>query len=81
MHPTFCVPHGDEDAMARTMAAFDDIIDATLDLGGTITGEHGIGRIKGRYLAREIGAANYEVQRAIKNALDPRDLLNPGRWI
>jgi glycolate oxidase len=81
LHPTFLVPHGDEDAMARTLAAFDDVILAALDLGGTITGEHGVGRLKAGHLEREVGAAGLDVMRSIKHALDPQGLLNPGRWL
>jgi glycolate oxidase len=81
MHPVLLVPHGDEDARPRALAAFDGIVEATLDLGGTITGEHGVGSIKGRFLEREVGRDNLAVQRAIKRALDPDGLLNPGRWL
>lgn len=81
LHPTFLVPHGDEDAMARTLLAFEDVILAALDLGGTCTGEHGVGRLKAPFLEREVGAANLRVQRSIKRALDPQNLLNPGRWL
>ncbi len=79
MHPTLLVPHGDDDARARAIRAFDDILDASLDLGGTTTGEHGVGRTKQRTLERELGAANLQVQRAIKATLDPHNLLNPGK--
>jgi glycolate oxidase len=81
MHPTIVVPHGDEDAAARGKAAFDDILEAALDLGGTVTGEHGIGVVKQPFLEREVGAANLEVQRGIKRSLDPANLLNPGKWL
>ena len=47
-------------------------------MGGTITGEHGIGRIKQEFLAREIGPVGLRVHRAIKRALDPENLFNPG---
>jgi glycolate oxidase len=79
LHPTFLVPHGDEDARARALLAFDEVLDATLDLGGTTTGEHGVGRIKLRTLERELGSGNLAVQRTIKEALDPLGLLNPGK--
>jgi glycolate oxidase len=81
MHPTLLAPHGDEDARARAMLAFDDIVEATLDLGGTITGEHGVGSIKSKFLEREVGTGNLAVQRAIKRTLDPLGLFNPGRWL
>jgi glycolate oxidase len=81
MHPILLVPHGDEDARARALPAFDDILEAALDLGGTITGEHGVGSIKSAFLEREVGRDNLAVQRAIKRALDPQGLFNPGRWL
>jgi glycolate oxidase len=81
MHPVLLVPHGDDEARVRALAAFDGILEAALDLGGTITGEHGVGSAKAHLLAREVGDDNLAVQRAIKHALDPRDLLNPGRWL
>lgn len=81
MHPTLLVPRGDDDAKAAALRAFDDILVAALDLGGTITGEHGVGSIKARFLEREVGSKNLAVQRAIKRTLDPHGLLNPGRWL
>jgi glycolate oxidase len=81
MHPVLLVPHGDDDARTRALAAFEGILEAALDLGGTITGEHGVGSVKAHLLEREVGTDNLAVQRAIKHALDPHDLLNPGRWL
>ncbi|MTV24202.1 FAD-binding protein [Nitriliruptoraceae bacterium ZYF776] len=81
MHPTIVVPHGDADALVRGRAAFDDLLEAALDLGGTITGEHGVGSVKEPFLERELGAGNLDVQRRIKRALDPQGLLNPGKWL
>jgi glycolate oxidase len=81
MHPTIVLPRGDADAAARGKAAFDDILVAALELGGTITGEHGVGVVKQPFLEREVGAASMAVQRSIKRALDPLDLLNPGKWL
>lgn len=52
-----------------------------LELGGTITGEHGIGVLKKDWLAKEIGPVGVEVHRAIKRALDPQGLLNPGKVV
>lgn len=81
MHPKMLVPHGDTDALERAMLAFDDVVGIALDLGGTCTGEHGIGSIKNRFLEREVGRGNLDVQRAIKRTLDPQGLLNPGRGL
>lgn len=81
MHPTIVLPHGDEEAAVRGRAAFDDLVLAALDLGGTITGEHGVGIVKQPFLEREVGAVSLAVQRRIKAALDPAGLLNPGKWL
>jgi glycolate oxidase len=54
---------------------------AALELGGTLTGEHGVGVIKRRWLADELGPESMAVHQAIKNALDPAGILNPGKAI
>ena len=64
---------------ARAEAALDDIVVAALDLGGTVTGEHGVGTLKRRHLGRELGAENLALQRRIKATLDPTGTLNPGK--
>jgi glycolate dehydrogenase FAD-linked subunit len=56
-----------------------DLFHATLDLGGTLSGEHGIGIAKAQYLAWEQSVGLIELQRKLKRALDPDDLLNPGK--
>jgi glycolate oxidase len=79
MHPTVCFDPGDAGQRDRAFAAFDDILELGLSLGGTITGEHGVGSIKVDWLEREIGPVSLDVHRAIKGALDPAGLLNPGK--
>jgi glycolate oxidase len=79
MHPTICFDAADDDQRTRAYAAFDDILELGLSLGGTITGEHGVGAIKVDWLEREIGPVALDVHRAIKDALDPAGLLNPGK--
>src|SRR4051794_6462596 len=79
MHPTVCFDLADPDQRQRAFAAFDDILELGLSLGGTITGEHGVGSIKVDWLEREIGPVALDVHRAIKDALDPDGLLNPGK--
>ena len=82
LHPTLVVPREDDGTvLRRALEAFDALVLAALDLGGTITGEHGVGSIKAPFLEREIGAGNLAIQRRIKRALDPQGLLNPGRWL
>jgi glycolate oxidase len=58
---------------------FGDIMVLGLELGGTITGEHGIGTLKRELLAREVGPVAMQVQRSLKHALDPLGILNPGK--
>ena len=78
MHPTIVFDNTDAAQRAAAEAAFGRILDAGRALGGTVTGEHGIGRIKQGFLADEIGPVGIEVHRAIKQALDPAGLFNPG---
>ena len=80
MHPTIVYDHHDPDAVAHAREAFAEILALGLELGGTITGEHGIGLLKHDTLAAELGAA-HELHRAVKRALDPAGLLNPGKKI
>ena len=75
--PVF-LPADNPDEFARAQRAFDEILDVGLSLGGTVTGEHGIGKIKREWLAREIGPVAMDVHRRIKQALDPENLFNPG---
>jgi glycolate oxidase len=79
MHPTIVFDPTDDDQRTRAYGAFDDILELGLSLGGTITGEHGVGAIKVDWLEREIGPVSLDVHRAIKDALDPAGLLNPGK--
>ncbi len=78
MHPTIVYDPTDADQFARAQKAFDDILAVGLALGGTVTGEHGIGKIKREWLAKEIGPVGLRVHREIKRALDPENLFNPG---
>ena len=78
MHPTVVFDLADADQRERAHVAFDAMLALGLDLGGTITGEHGVGRIKLDWLERELGPVSLSVHRAIKDALDPQGLLNPG---
>ncbi|WP_448641395.1 FAD-binding oxidoreductase [Geodermatophilus sp. URMC 63] len=79
MHPTIVFDAGDDEQRARAVAAFDAILELGLSLGGTITGEHGVGTLKAEWLEREAGPVSLDVQRSIKQALDPAGLLNPGK--
>jgi glycolate oxidase len=79
LHPTIVYDRADPDQVKRTAAAFDDIVQAALRLGGTVTGEHGVGLLKREHLAEELGPVGVSLQRSIKTALDPDHILNPGK--
>lgn len=77
-HPLIVVPRGDDDAKARAVIAFDEIMTAAIALGGTITGEHGVGRTKKSALPAQLGEDVMALTRRVKDALDPDGILNPG---
>ncbi len=79
LHPTVLCDERDTDEMKRAHAFYDDLYDKVLAWGGTVSGEHGIGLAKKEYLARQIGAGGVQVMKRIKNAFDPKGLLNPGK--
>ena len=78
-HPIVCFDPHDQDETRRAREAFDAIMALGLELGGTITGEHGVGVLKKEWLARELGPVGLEMQRGIKDVFDPLGLLNPGK--
>jgi glycolate oxidase len=79
LHPDLVLPRGDPRAEALTHAVQADLYRAALALGGTVTGEHGIGAARTAWLREQRGDDAIRVMRAIKTALDPQGLLNPGR--
>jgi glycolate oxidase len=79
LHPTFLTDERDADEMHRVEQALEEIVDYTLQLGGTITGEHGVGLAKKAFLQRQMGDASYTLLKKIKQTLDPHGLLNPGK--
>jgi len=81
LHPLLIAPHDDNAARARAQAAFTDIIDAALELGGTVTGEHGVGLLKMDGLAKELDPAVLDMHYSVKRALDPHNILNPGKVV
>ena len=78
-HPTVCFDPADADESRRARESFDEIMALGLELGGTITGEHGVGVLKREWLARELGPVGVELQRGVKQVFDPLGLLNPGK--
>ena len=79
LHATFLLEPGDDEQRARADAAAQEVFGLALRLGGTISGEHGIGVLKRGGLSRQWAPAAVAAQRAIKAALDPKGLLNPGK--
>ena len=79
LHPTFLADERDADEMSRVHHALEAIVTRTLELGGTITGEHGVGLAKKPWLRQQMGDASLELMRQIKRTLDPHHLLNPGK--
>ncbi|WP_219835565.1 FAD-linked oxidase C-terminal domain-containing protein [Paenibacillus sp. R14(2021)] len=79
LHPTATTDARDAEEIHRVEAAFEDIFEAAIALGGTITGEHGVGLVKAPFLEWKVGTAGIEVMRAIKLAFDPSNILNPGK--
>jgi glycolate oxidase len=79
LHPTCLTDIRDEEELERVEAAFVEIFETALQLGGTITGEHGIGLSKAPYLEWKLGPVGVDVMKALKNALDPDNIFNPGK--
>ena len=81
LHPTILYDMYDKDETARVHEAIDEIFAAALALEGTLSGEHGIGMAKMKYLGNELGQTGLNLMRRIKEALDPEYILNPGKML
>jgi len=79
LHPTFLTDERNKEEMHRVEEAFREIFDEAVRLGGTITGEHGIGLAKKSFLPKFAGDAQMRVMRELRRALDPNGILNPGK--
>lgn len=77
LHPNFI--YTSEEIPAEIWEAADELFQAALALGGTLTGEHGVGVLKKKWLQQELGQTQWELQRAIKKVFDPYEILNPGK--
>lgn len=79
LHPTFLTNEKDAEEMHRVELALQEIVDETLAVGGTVTGEHGVGLAKKAFLRQQFGDVSYTLLQKVKKALDPSGLLNPGK--
>jgi glycolate oxidase len=80
-HPLVVFDRHDAEATARAEEAFGSVMDAALALGGTITGEHGVGTLKRGWLRPQLGPDVIALAGRIKDALDPLGILNPGKAV
>ncbi|MFN7141504.1 MAG: FAD-binding oxidoreductase [Limisphaerales bacterium] len=79
LHPTFLTDERNKEEMERVHAAFNEIFEEAIRLGGTITGEHGVGMAKKEFLPKFLGDAQTRVHRELRKVLDPNGILNPGK--
>jgi glycolate oxidase len=81
LHPLLLTPPGDDAARRAAQLAFEDLLDAAIALGGTVTGEHGVGLLKMGGMRRELDPGSLLMQQELKRALDPLNVFNPGKVI
>ena len=79
LHPNILFDQGDPEEMERVEAASGDIFEIATSVGGTLSGEHGIGLLKQKYLKLDLSDGTVEVMRTVKRALDPDNIMNPGK--
>jgi glycolate oxidase len=79
MHPTIVHDHGDSAAAAKAKQVFEKIVAIAQSLGGTASGEHGIGTIKAHLISDEISPTVLQLQRDVKRVFDPHNILNPNK--
>jgi glycolate oxidase len=79
LHPLLITPPGDTAARVAAQAAFEEFLDAAIALGGTVSGEHGVGILKRDGMRRELDPGSLAMQAAIRQVLDPRQIFNPGK--
>ncbi|CAJ62504.1 Putative glycolate oxidoreductase (partial match) [Frankia alni ACN14a] len=79
LHPIIVVDPAEPEIPPRAWAAAEQIFALALELGGTVTGEHGVGVLKRRWLASELGSRSHDLQRQVRRVFDPTGILNPGR--
>jgi len=81
LHPLVLCDERDKDEMTRVEKAMDEIVDYAMSVGGTLSGEHGIGIAKAKYLPRQLSETSLKMMRSIKKTFDPQGILNPGSFL
>jgi glycolate oxidase len=81
LHPTILADKNNKEEMDRVHKAVDEIFATAIKFGGTLTGEHGIGIAKMKYLSSELGQSGVNLMKSIKEALDPTYIMNPGKMV
>lgn len=79
LHPNIIADKRDKEEMRRVEQAVEEIFKAAIELGGTLSGEHGIGTLKAPFMEMELGAAGLDMMKRIKESWDPNNILNPGK--
>ncbi|MFB4164019.1 FAD-binding oxidoreductase [Alteribacillus sp. JSM 102045] len=79
LHPNIMCDKRDEDEMIRVEQAVGEIFQAAVELGGTLSGEHGIGTMKAPFMEQELGSAGLDMMKRIKDSWDPKGIMNPGK--
>jgi glycolate oxidase len=81
LHPLIMTDLRDREEMARIDKALEELYEAALVMGGTLSGEHGIGIAKARFMTMEFSQSAIEIMRGIKRVFDPNNILNPGSFL
>jgi glycolate oxidase subunit GlcD len=79
LHATFMLDRGDPESLTRSRAASEDLFELAISVGGTISGEHGVGFVKRPYLERQVGPLAFERMQAVRQVFDPKGLMNSGK--
>ncbi|GGF34163.1 FAD-binding oxidoreductase [Halobacillus andaensis] len=79
LHPNVLCDKRDQEEMERVELAVEELFQAAIDLGGTLSGEHGIGTMKAPFMESELGEAGLDMMKRIKDSWDPNNILNPGK--
>lgn len=81
LHPTFMCDKRDKDEFERVERAVDELFNTTIEMGGTLSGEHGIGTAKQKWLEKETSRGTIGYSRRLRKAIDPKGLFNPSKLV